>query len=61
MVGCTLASAAPTPGGVGAVEVPAAIAVPSVLLSGEVPERLACTVPQRVLWAARRFAAATAA
>lgn len=37
------------------------LASPTSLLSGEVPERLARTAPQRVLRAANRFAAAVAA
>ena len=62
MVGGTLASAAPTPGGVGAVEaaligglaafgVPAAIAVPSVLLY----RVLTCWLPVFVGWPVMRW------
>jgi glycosyltransferase 2 family protein len=62
MVGGTLASAAPTPGGVGAVEaaligglaafgVPAAIAVPSVLLY----RMLTCWIPVAVGWPVMRW------
>ena len=63
MVGGTLASAAPTPGGVGAVEaaligglaafgVPAAVAVPSVLLY----RVLTCWLPVFVGWPVMRWA-----
>jgi glycosyltransferase 2 family protein len=62
MVGGTLASAAPTPGGVGAVEaaligglaafgLPAAIAVPSVLLY----RVLTCWIPVFVGWPVMRW------
>ena len=62
MVGGTLASAAPTPGGVGAVEaaligglaafgVPAAIAVPSVLLY----RVLTCWLPVFIGWPVMRW------
>jgi uncharacterized protein (TIRG00374 family) len=62
MVGGTLASAAPTPGGVGAVEaaligglaafgVPAAVAVPSVLLY----RVLTCWLPLFVGWPVMRW------
>ena len=62
MVGGTLASAAPTPGGVGAVEaaligglaafgVPAAVAVPSVLLY----RVLTCWIPVFVGWPVMRW------
>ena len=62
MVGGTLASAAPTPGGVGAVEaaligglaafgVPAAVGVPSVLLY----RVLTCWIPVFVGWPVMRW------